>query len=285
MTFFAIVERVRGHVGHCQFNFFSCIAERALRLRDDHVCETHRGTQNKPLSKFDLSKTKQSEACHRNRRCQTSLGKKTIQWPTLNTNVEKYSSVSSSINSIPGPWGLAEGQRGEVSLSVLAEMKSHWLRVDCENWVLDVQFSGNRLGGADFVFCLILHVSPNFYQHFFLGRVGHLSLQARCQKLSCQVNAHLAVLRGFLLQHDCNTTATRLQRTATQPRNAVIYRVNLPCSMIKGFKPFRKRASFGKGRKHRLYGKKQRCVAVLQCVLQSCCSRVAVKAHATNFKY
>ena len=104
---------------------------------------------------------------------------------------------------------------------------------------------------------------------WWLPRTSEQPQWDKAPKVSCQVNAYLAVLRGFLLQHDCNMTATR---TATQPRNAVIYRVNLPCSMIKGFKPFRKRASLGKGKKHRLYGKKQRCVAVLQCVLQSCCS-------------
>ena len=102
--------------------------------------------------------------------------------------------------------------------------------------------------------------------------VGH-----NCQKLSCQWKRCLAVLRGLELQHNCNITATR---TATQPRNAVIYRVNLPCSMFKGFEPLRKRP--WQGQKRRLCGKKQRCVAVLQFVLQLCCSRVAVKAHATQ---
>ena len=67
------------------------------------------------------------------------------------------------------------------------------------------------------------------------------------------------------LQHDCNTHCnTATQRCNLQGKPALL--------MIKGFKPFRKRASLGKGKKHRLHGKKQRCVAMLQCVLQSCCS-------------
>ena len=82
------------------------------------------------------------------------------------------------------------------------------------------------------------------------------------------------MLRGLELQHNCNITATR---TATQPRNAVIYRVNLPCSMFKGFEPLRKRPCLGKVKNADCVVKKQRCVAVLQFVvavmLQSCCSK------------
>ena len=79
----------------------------------------------------------------------------------------------------------------------------------------------------------------------------------------------LAVLRGLELQHNCNIIATR---TATQPRNAVIYRVNLPCSMFKGFEPLRKRPCLGKVKNADCVVKNS--VAWLCC--SSCCSYVAV---------
>ena len=51
-----------GQCGVSSFGFRECVCW----VVDDHVCERHRGTQNEPLSKFDSSKTKQSEACHWN---------------------------------------------------------------------------------------------------------------------------------------------------------------------------------------------------------------------------
>ena len=81
-----------------------------------------------------------------------------------------------------------------------------------------------------------------------------------------------APVNGVLLccvDLNCNITATR---TATQPRNAVIYRVNLPCSMFKGFEPLRKRPCLGKVKNADCVVKNS--VAWLCC--SSCCSYVAV---------
>ena len=65
-------------------------------------------------------------------------------------------------------------------------------------------------------------------------------------------------------------------RTATQPRNAVIYRINLPCSMIKGFKSFLERdLALGRAKNTDCMAKKQRCVVVavrVAVVLQLCCN-------------
>ena len=83
------------------------------------------------------------------------------------------------------------------------------------------------------------------------------------------------MLRGLELQHNCNITATR---TATQPRNAVIYRVNLPCSMFKGFEPLRKRPCLGKVKNADCVVKNS--VAWLCC--SSCCSYVAVVLHCKS---
>ena len=83
------------------------------------------------------------------------------------------------------------------------------------------------------------------------------------------------MLRGLLLQHDCNITATR---TATQPRNAVFYHticvfdLAKARSLSKRFKTFK----HGAGQVYPV----NYSVAWLCC--SSCCSCVAVQVHATQ---
>ena len=77
-------------------------------------------------------------------------------------------------------------------------------------------------------------------------------------------------------QHDCNMTVTR---TATQPRNAVIYRVNLPCSMVKGVSNLLER-ELALARAKNTDCMVKNSVGWPCC--SACCSRVAVKAHATQ---
>ena len=125
----------------------------------------------------------------------------------------------------------------------------------------------------------VLHLQPRL--HAPVDSLLHVYVDGGCQELLWQPQwgttaksfraseRCLAVLRGLELQHNCNITATR---TATQPRNAVIYRVNLPCSMFKGFEPLRKRPCLGKVKNADCVVKNS--VAWLCC--SSCCSYVAV---------
>ena len=117
------------------------------------------------------------------------------------------------------------------------------------------------------------------FQHLFLSRAS--SPGGGCHKTCCgnlsgvqlplllPAELFFTVLRGLLLQHDCNITATR---TATQPRNAVFYHticvfdLAKARSLSKRFKTFK----HGAGQVYPV----NYSVAWLCC--SSCCSYVAV---------